>query len=507
MLVQSDIKLNATLIENLVRKFLLNGFDNPAEIPDCHKEWWDLVTRDRRFVAIAAPRGHAKSTAITFSYVLANILLHTRKFILILSDTESQAVLFLGDIKKELEENEELIGLFGIKGISKDKDTDSDFIVEFEDGFKARIMAKGSGQKLRGTKWDGYRPDLIVADDLENEDIVLNPERREKFRRWFTGSVLPCLNKTGIIRVVGTILHMDSQLARLMPKPSTKGVEVSKLRIMSSPRSVWLSALYKAHPSMGDFSEVLWPSYKGPEELKAYQEHCKSEGLLDTYSAEILNDPVDEANARFKRADMLPMVPSDHEKHRYFYVGTDFAVTIATKRDYTCFVIASMGDDEILQVEHVIRERMDTHDIIETIIQLQKTYDPQFFAFEKGVILNTLLPGIKVRSSETGKFINYEAFASSIDKDARASTIKARVRAHRVKFNKEAEWYPAFEEELLKFPYSIHDDQVDAFAILGNLLNKVHRAETPEELAEEEYLEFKRGNGFFDAGRNRRTGY
>lgn len=463
-----------------------------------------MVTSDRKYVAIAAPRGHAKSTAITFSYALANILFHSRKFLIILSDTEAQSVLFLGELKKELLENEELIALFGIKGLSKD--TDADFIVEFHDGFQARVIAKGSNQKLRGLKWDSYRPDLVICDDLENEEIVLNADRREKFKRWFTGSVIPMLNKNGVIRVVGTIIHMQSLLADLMPKPMTKGVVVTPLRMLSPSRSVWYSALYRAHPSMNDFSEILWPEYRGADELKAYQEHCKSQGLMDSYSAEILNDPVDEANARFKKGDLLPMTEADFHKHRLYYIGTDFAVTLNTRRDYTVFVVASMGDDEILQVEHVIRERMDTHDIIETIIQLQKSYDPQFFAFEKGTILNSLLPGIKVRQIEANTFINYEGFASTLDKDARAATIKARVKAHRVKFNKEAEWYPAFEEELVKFPLG-HDDQVDAFAILGNLINKVARAETPEELDEIEYEDFKRENSFFDLGRCRTTGY
>jgi len=463
-----------------------------------------MVTSDRKFVAIAAPRGHAKSTAITFSYTLASILFHVRKFIVIISDTESQAVLFLGDLKKELQDNEELIALFGVTGISKD--TGSDFIVDFEDGFQARVMAKGSNQKVRGLKWDNYRPDLVVGDDLENEEIVLNAERRERFKRWFAGSVVPMLNRNGVIRVVGTILHMDSLLANLMPKINSKNVDVTPLRIKSSPRSIWLAALYRAHPSMNDFSEILWPSYRGESKLREYQEHCKASGLMDVYSAEILNDPVDEANSRFKKADMIPMSPSDFEKHRYYYIGTDFATSLNTRRDYTVFVVASMGDDEMLQVEHVIRERMDSHDIIEMIIQLQKTYDPQFFAFEKGSILNMLLPGIKVRQIEANTFINYEAFASSIDKDSRASTIKARVKAHRVKFNKDAEWWPAFEEELVKFPLG-HDDQVDAFAILGTLLNTVARAETPEELAETEYEEFKSHNAFFEGGRCKRTGY
>lgn len=500
----SGIKITPAMIENLLNRFIINTLDNPSPTPECHREWWDMACSDRRFVAIAAPRGHAKSTAITLLYVLACLLFNARKYIIILSDTEAQSILFLGDLKRQLTDNEELIALFGIKRLVKDAETE--IIVEFENGFTAMVQAKGTGQKVRGSKWNNYRPDLIVCDDLENEDIVLNDDRREKFRKWFSGSVIPALNKNGILRMVGTILHMDSQLNRFMPKYNTPGATIGTLVWKNNPRAVWHSALYKAHPSMGDFSQVLWPGHKGADELRAYQDHCRQEGLTDIYSAEILNDPVDPANARFKRGDLLPMMEKDFEKHRYYYVGTDFAVTINARRDWTVFVVASMGDDEMLMVEHVIRERMDTHDIIETIISLQKEYNPQFFAFEKGTILNTLLPGIKIRSFETGQFINYEAFASAVDKDARASTIKARVRAQRVKFNKEAEWYPTFEEELMKFPLG-HDDQVDAFAILGSLMTKVHRAETQKELEEEEYTNFRRSYGFFDQGRNKRTGY
>ena len=119
-------------------------------------------------VAIAAPRGFAKSTAITHSYTLAEALFRQSKFIIIVSDTESQASLFLGDIKSELLENEDLIHLFGITSFEKMNETD--IIVKLKDGYRFRIIAKGAEQKLRGTKWDGLRPDLIVIDDLEGDE-------------------------------------------------------------------------------------------------------------------------------------------------------------------------------------------------------------------------------------------------------------------------------------------------------------------------------------------------
>ena len=145
-----------------------------------------------------------------------------------MSDTEAQAAMFLGQITQELQENNDIIELFGIKRdpvtgeVKFEKDSQTDIIVSFNDGTKFRIIAKGSEQKLRGMLWDGARPDLIVCDDLENDEIVMNKERREKFKRWVYGALLPCRSQKGVVRIVGTILHMDSFLENLMLSETDK---------------------------------------------------------------------------------------------------------------------------------------------------------------------------------------------------------------------------------------------------------------------------------------------
>ena len=64
-------------------------------------------------LALAAPRGHAKSTIMSLQNVLHAALYGYKKYILLVSDTESQATAFLDCIKAELEENEGLIADFG----------------------------------------------------------------------------------------------------------------------------------------------------------------------------------------------------------------------------------------------------------------------------------------------------------------------------------------------------------------------------------------------------------
>ena len=106
---------------------------------------------------------------------------------LLVSDTEAQASLFLGTFKQELQDNPDIAAFFDLKKDEKGlvkflKDTETDVIVECTDGHRFRIIAKGAEQKLRGLLWNGSRPDIIICDDFENDELVLNKERRDKMR-------------------------------------------------------------------------------------------------------------------------------------------------------------------------------------------------------------------------------------------------------------------------------------------------------------------------------------
>ena len=60
--------------------------------------------------------------------------------------------------------------------------------------------------------------------------------------------------------------------------------------------------------------------------------------------------------------------------------------------------------------------------------------------------------------------------------------------------------------ELLKFPRDKHDDQVDAWAYMGMLLDKMWEAPTDLEVEDEEYEAFLKTDNA-DSGRSVVTGY
>ena len=501
--------LNAKVIEGFVGSVLASRFDGKSASAGFHKECWELCTGPDRFIAIAAPRGHAKSTAITLGYGLATLLFRERKFMLLVSDTESQAAQFLGLFKNELQDNQDLIDLFELKRDEKGlvkfiKDSETDIVVEFTDGEKFRIIAKGSEQKLRGLIWNGSRPDIIMCDDIENDELVMNKERRDKFKRWFRNALLPSLSDRGIVRLVGTVMHNDALLESFMPNPSHKLTRTVGLKQFTTLRTKWKGVKYRAHNE--DFTELLWPEKKNAAFFREEYAEAQRNGALDGYSQEYLNVPLDDSVSFYKRADFLPIREQEGEYHMNYYITADLAISETEKADYSVFVVAGVDENKMLYVVDVIRERLDGRDIVDTFLQLQRQYNPVAVGVEDMQVSKSIGPFLREEMFKTNTFINlYMLKHGGKDKPMRSKSMQARMRAHGVKFNKGADWYPAFEEELLTFPRGRKDDQADAFAYLGLMLDVLIEAPTAAEIKDEEYAEMLDDD--YDSGRNEFTGY
>jgi predicted phage terminase large subunit-like protein len=499
------------LIQGFVSSILSQGFDGAVDSPDFHREVWELCCSPNRYVAIAAPRGHAKSSAVTLGYGLSTLLFRERKFMLLVSDTEAQSALFLGNFKEALQNNKDLIELFDLKLNEKGlvqfvKDSETDIIVEFNDGHRFRIIAKGAEQKLRGLIWNGSRPDILMCDDMENDELVMNKDRREKMRRWFKGALLPCLSDKGIVRMVGTILHMDALLETLMPKENDKRTVTEGLKQYSTLRTMWKSVKYRAHNE--DFTELLWPQKKSAEHFKMMYEEAVRDGTTDIYSQEYLNYPMDQAHTYFKKADFLPISNVEKDKRLLFYVTADLAISQAERADYSVFMVAGVDENKLIHIKQVIRERLDGREIVDTLLALQRLYDPVAVGIEDMQVSKSIGPFLREEMVSQNTFITlYPMKHGGKDKLTRARSIQARMRAKGLRFDKEADWYQTFEDELMRFPRDKHDDQVDTFAYLGLMLDKLIEAPTNAEQEQEDYEDDVKRSDVGESGRCTSTGY
>ena len=479
------MELTSELIEGFTGSVLASRFDNPAPIPEFHKEMWAMCCLPDRKVGIAAPRGHAKSTAVTLSYALALALFRIRDHILIVSDTEGQASQFIGDLAVELAENEVLHENFG--KITFEKDNATELIAVMRDGYRFRIIAKGSEQKVRGIKWRNKRPNAILGDDLENDEIVMNRDRREKFKHWILKALIPCGSDDCIIRIVGTILHMDSFLENILNDPS------------------WTTKRYRAHNV--DFSEILWPEKFSEERLRTIREDYINQGVPEGYSQEYLNYPIDEENAYFRKEDFQSYELDElKDKHLYYYSAIDFAITEKERSDYTVICTVGVDHENNIYIVDVRKGRWDGLEIINEMFSVHSRYKPEIFTAEAGMIEKSLGAFIKEEMFKRGEFLNLNPMTPVKDKQTRARSIQARMRAGGVYFDHNASWFADLQQEMLRFPRDVHDDQVDSLAWIGLTLDKKVEGLTNHEQAEEEYEE-EFGEVMSNQGRNRTTGY
>jgi hypothetical protein len=188
--------------------------------------------RNKRGLVAAAPRGMGKSTVISLIVVIWALCCEHKQFIVIFANTDDQAELLGTNIKREFEENEVLKCYFGdMMGLQRKlKWTLRDFVIVKPNGIVGRVKVRGTGASVRGIRDKNVRPDLVIGDDLENDEDVLNEETRNRlYQNWWSGAILNMLDPIhGAVLVVGTILHFDSLLSRLLKQGGPDGSYVTR---------------------------------------------------------------------------------------------------------------------------------------------------------------------------------------------------------------------------------------------------------------------------------------
>lgn len=481
----NKVTLTPALIEGFSETYLVDTFDGSYAIPDFHRKLWAYECLNHRYVVVEAPRGHAKSTAGTYTYCLASTLFGCDDHVLIVSATEDLAAGHLLNIRQQLAENVSLIEDFQVQ-ILKDNTTELIFTTH---GRMCRIIARGAEQKLRGMNWRQKRPSLILCDDMEDDEMVMSEERRDKVKKWFRNALLPIGSDNARFRVFGTVLHLDSLLESLYHSKS------------------WFSARFKAHRSFDDFTELLWPEKFDERRLMELRQVYIDADDMSGYSQEYLCEPVAEGDAYFQKNQFIPMEEEDFYKPMLYYAAVDFAITKNKKSDRTAMVIGGVDKDGQLYIVDVWAEKGDGIEIIEQLFKFEKRYHPQFWVFEAGQIEKAIGPFLNQEMLKRNSILNILTVRPTEKKIVRAKSFQKRMQVGGVKFDTEAEWFKELKQECLNFPRAEHDDRVDALAYIGLYLDRLTSSPDAKELADEAYREEMENSDILDAGRSVVTGY
>lgn len=252
------------------------------------------------------PRGHAKSTH--FDIFLPLWLMFQPKrlisFMVVVGKSQDSANRLLADIQAELEFNQRIISDFG-----EQKNLGEWTEGEFKTQGGAKFLAVGRGQSPRGLRDRESRPDYIVIDDLDDDELCRNEKRVKDLTDWVKEALFGALDVgRGRFIMVGNLISKCSVLANMC---ATRGVYVSEIKAVDK----------NGNP--------VWREKWSKEEAQEYADFVG----YRAWNKEMMHNPINDGTIfrhewiRYKRLPKL-------EKYDMLVCYTDPSFKSTTANDY-----------------------------------------------------------------------------------------------------------------------------------------------------------------------------
>ncbi|WP_394789088.1 phage terminase large subunit [Rhodoferax sp.] len=429
--------------------------------------------------ALAAPRGEAKSTKVSMSFVTWCVVTGIKWYPVIVMDAFEQAAEMLEAIKAELEANPRLQSDFP-EAYGRGKVWRAGVIVTANG---RKIEAFGSAKKIRGRRHGAHRPDLAVMDDIENDENVNTPAQRDKLQKFVTASVLnlgpPDDSMDAIL--IGTVLHYDSVLARFLKNPLWNRKVFKAILKWPDRMDLWeqfegflvgadtpqvgeatAMAFYKEHQAeMLAGAEVSWPALRPLVKLmikRAREGHS-------AFDSEQQNDPVAGDDAPFAHSIRFWV---NRLAEWVFYGACDPSLGKAgSSRDPSAIGVA--GYQRVTGVMSVVEAKIKkrTPDrIISDIIELQREYCCVVWGVEAVQFQEFLRTELIKRSAALGIPVPARALHPIADKLLRIESLQPHMHNGLILLHQSQ---TTLVDQFRHFPKADHDDGPDMVCMLWML--------------------------------------
>lgn len=421
-------------------------------------------------LAIAAPRGEAKSTLVSQLFTLYCLVAQKKRYALIVMDSIDQAYPMLEAIKVELEFNQRLrVDFPEIAG--QGRVWQAATIVTKAN---QKVQVAGSGKKLRGLRHGAYRPDLVVLDDIENDEQVRSPEQRDKLHDWLKKTVLPlgaAGDKLDVV-YIGTILHYDSVLNRTLSSKAWKTAKFKALIHQPDDMSLWdkwedlylnegeavADAFYSQNKSAMDKGAVVsWAARPilTLMKIRARDGHA-------TFDSEYQNDPLSSDDAMF--ANALTYWTELPGELVYFGALDPSLGKAGASRDPSAILVGGYHREtgKLYVIEAQVKKRLPDL-IIEDVIRMQKQYQCQRWFVETVQFQEFLKDELVKRSAQRGIPVPATATKPNTDKMLRIESLQPHMANGLILLHSSQ---ATLISQLRHFPKADHDDGPDALEML-----------------------------------------
>jgi len=331
---------------------------------------------------------------------------------------------------------------------------------EHSTGQRGAFYAVGVGGPLTGR---GAHL-LLIDDPVKNREDAESEVIRKKTKDWYTSTAYTRLMPGGRIVIIQTRWHEDDLAGWLQEEHQHEGWVVLNL------------------PAINDAGEALWPEQYDIEAL----EQIKRALPPRDWSALYQQSPSPETGDYFKKEWIYEVDQLPPRETLRVYGGSDYAVT-SNGGDYTVHAVVGIDPQGNPWLLDMWRHQTSSDKWVEAFCDLVRKWKPIGWAEETGQIKSGVGPFLVKRMIEREAYVTREAFATRGDKAVRAQAIRGRMAMKGLRVLRDAPYKTDLINEMMSFPVGVHDDQVDALGLVGQLLDRMTSGrELPEPVEVEE---------------------
>jgi len=422
-------------------------------------------------LAVAAPRGEAKSTVVSLIFVLWCVVTGRKRFIPLIADAFEQAATLLEAVKAELEANPRLAMDFP-EACMPGRVWNVGVAIT---ATNVKLQAFGSGKRMRGLRHGPHRPDLVICDDLENDENVKSPDQRDKLQSWLSKTVLNLgeAGDTMDVILVGTVLHYDSVLSRLLANKLWRSRKFQAVLEWPHRMDLWdrweevlladgeeaaLDYYRDRAQAMDEGAVVSWPSARPIYKLMVK----RARDGHDAFDSEQQNDPLAGDGAPFAKCITFWV---ERRNDWMFFGAVDPSLgKSGAGRDPSAILVGGYSRERCTLdvVEASIRKRVPDR-IIEDVLAFHAQYRCLLWVVEAVQFQEFLRSELVRRAVERGMTIPARGVTPIADKALRIEAMQPYFTQGRIRVHPSQH---TLVEQLRHFPKADHDDGPDALEML-----------------------------------------
>ena len=311
-----------------------------------------------------------------------------------------------------------------------------------------------------GGTMTGRGGDIIVIDDPIKADDVMSDAERTKVNNSFRNTVISRLDNknTGAIVIIMQRLHDDDLVGNLTADDDHGWTVVNIAAIATEDCSYRISNLRHRmyhHRKVGD---LLDPSREPQSVLDEIRRNIGS----DRFSAQYQQMPLAPGGNIMRREWLIDYQDAPNlEAADAILQSLDTAGNAEEHNDYSVWTTWAVFADRYYLLD-VFRRRLEFPALKQSALSLIKQYQPDIILIENAGTGQSLRQELKAELSQWRRRPFLHKPTPRGDKVTRLIGVTAMIEQGRLHIPSTAPWRDDFLKEMLGFPSSRHDDQVDS---------------------------------------------